>query len=568
MRRRHTALLALLVPWAMAATAAAQERMIVYAPDGPRVAVATVTPYAFAVKRGFGCCFACVELASDSDRSVPTRVTVRSPAWASHAVEADKSVLLGPHESARFWLPLPAVRGGRLQLLVQFDGQVNEDGIDLTSTNGVAGLFVGEDARPLSEAQRTLQALPSEGTDPPFLRWCPPDHVPGDWRLLTGYEVVLVDGACRLPGAAQDALRRFAMAGGLVVVADPPRLPAGPLRELCGAIAAGERPLALGACVPIGALGARAAADLRAALPSAMPAGRWPGDGGPVQPIPGLNEAPVRVFLVVMLLFALLAGPVNFLLLRKRRQPLLALVTVPVLGFGTTAAMLLFGLLHDGLGVRGVVRSLTVLDQARHESATLATHTLFAGLAPAPFGLAEDRLLLAPRAFERPGRSAADRWIFDATDAVLRGVLPAREPTPLLDARQGTARERLRVQVEAGALRVLADGGIAPLGEMLLRDADGRYWLGTAPSLQPCDAAAAAEAIQNLLYRALNAGANNPRVILDWSAGVTDGVEIRPNSWLAVVAAPPGMPAMPFHVDYDAAIHLVFGLLAAEDVVR
>jgi len=142
----------------------------------------------------------------------------------------------------------------------------------------------------------------------------------------------------------------------------------------------------------------------------------------------------------VILVFSALVGPVNFIVLRRLRRPMLALVTVPALGFSTTAMMLGYGMFCDGFGTRGVVSSWTVLDQERHECAVIAARTLFSGLSPGSCTMGPDTLLLAPRAFLHPERRGADRWHLDENSTLDGGVLPSRTATPLLTAQQGVVR--------------------------------------------------------------------------------------------------------------------------------
>ena len=60
-----------------------------------------------------------------------------------------------------------------------------------------------------------------------------------------------------------------------------------------------------------------------------------------------------------------------------------------------TAVILVYGILHDGFAVRGVTTSWTVLDQERHEAASVSARTLFAGLAPATLTMPPEVVLPA-----------------------------------------------------------------------------------------------------------------------------------------------------------------------------
>ena len=136
--------------------------------------------------------------------------------------------------------------------------------------------------------------------------------------------------------------------------------------------------------------------------------------------IAGLGKAPVTVFVMLILLFAILVGPVNFMILRRRKKPLLALLTVPLAGFGTTFGILAYGLFHDGLGARGVITTCTLLDQTSHEAVSLQARTLFAGVAPSDMTTNPGTLVLSLRAGLR-NRDVPDRWIFHADAQQLDG---------------------------------------------------------------------------------------------------------------------------------------------------
>jgi hypothetical protein len=390
--------------------------------------------------------------------------------------------------------------------------------------------------------------------------------------LFTGFPLVIVDGRAPLSGELQEGLRRFLFAGGSLVVANPDKLPAGSLRDV--AVKPGLRH-GLGAFVALPRLD-RVDAGLSALPP--LGRGVWPANASALldeQRIPGLGRAPVLVFLSIIIVFAVVAGPINFYLLRRRRRPLLVLVTVPLLGFGTTAAIIAFGLWHDGFGVRGVERSWTMLDQVRHEAVTISARTLFAGVAPNELIVAPDGFVLSPRALLR-GRRMPDRWRYDAGSGRLDGgALPSRTATPLLIAQQGLVRERLRVRVQPDELVVLGDGGVAPVGVMVLRDLEGVYWLGTAPRLSrasPADAGAvlrrlraAASAVE--LEPTADRASGSDEVTAAQLVDRLFADELVPGSYVAQVELAPWLDQQGLRVAYDAAVHFVSGRMHGEDFV-
>lgn len=98
--------------------------------------------------------------------------------------------------------------------------------------------------------------------------------------------------------------------------------------------------------------------------------------------IPGVGDAPVTSFLVLISLFVVVIGPVNYFFLQQRRKLFLLLLTVP-LGAGViTFALFSYALVSDGLGVRLRARSLTSIDQTNGRTVSWSRQSYYAGLAP------------------------------------------------------------------------------------------------------------------------------------------------------------------------------------------
>jgi len=556
---------------------AAQDRSVVHVVDDRELVAVRVVPFHGAAGAGgFGFVLVAAENRDDTAHRVVVDLASRS--WGSSSIAVHRELLLGPRELGRCFLPLPTTSDNGMQLDLEVDGTAYPGSISGSNTHGATGLLVAtrSDAEPWGLT--VMQAIQRVGKPPAEVVPAAPEDLPADWRLFTGFCAVVVDGRTRLPDDVQDALVRYVRSGGTIVIGSVDRLPAGELRQRCVATdSGGIARCGLGQFVVVATDGDTTALRERlAALPQAGSTG-WPAPQALLQEqfVPGLGEAPVLVFLVVILLFAFVVGPLNFLLLRRWRRPLLVLVTVPLCGIGTTLAMLGYGLVHDGLGVRGVVRSWTLLDQDRHEATSLAARTLFAGLSPDLLTIAPDGFVLAPRTTFRDDRSSPDRWQFDPVANVLDGgVLPSRASTPLLSARQGIARQRLRARTAGDRLELLLDGGVVPIGEVLLHDADGRMWLGEAPFLLPATDAAARAALDRwlgaagvLVTRTQGSGSEVSSVH-PFVASLLGGRELPRGSYAASVAEAPWLDEHGLHVAYDQIQHFVVGRLAAEDFVR
>ncbi|MBL8728115.1 MAG: hypothetical protein JNM25_06775 [Planctomycetes bacterium] len=573
---RLLALLLVALP-GIGGAARAQERSVVHAVDGREVAAVRVAAFPGASLAG-GLGFLLISAENRDAAAHVVVVDVASHPWGSSSIAVRRELRLGPHELGRCFLPLPTTSDSGFELDVAVDGTTYPGSISGTRHDGVVGLLVSARSDTEPWGLTVVQSIQRVAKPPATVALVAPEDLPADWRLFTGFHAVVVDGRARLADEVQTALVRFATSGGTVVVGNPDRLPPGDLRARClAADAAGVVRCGLGHCVVVATEGDTTELRERlAALPRPGTSG-WP---APVallheQVVPGLGAAPVLVFLVVILVFACVAGPLNFLLLRRWRRPLLVLVTVPACGLGTTLLMLGYGLVHDGLGVRGVVRSWTLLDQERHEATSLAARTLFAGLSPDALTVAPDGMLLAPRATFRDDRRNPDRWQFDPVQSVLDGgVLPSRQSTPLLSARQGIARQRLRVRPAGDRLELLLDGGVVPVGEVLLHDADGRLWLGEAPFLVPATEAAARAALGRwsrqaamLSIREQESG-GEPSAVHGLVERLLGGADLPRGSYVARTATAPWLDDHGLRTAYDAVEHFVVGHLAAEDFVR
>ncbi|NOX53486.1 MAG: hypothetical protein GXP27_03440, partial [Planctomycetes bacterium] len=98
--------------------------------------------------------------------------------------------------------------------------------------------------------------------------------------------------------------------------------------------------------------------------------------------IPGIRTVPAKSFVVLITLFTLVIGPVNFFFLKRRNRLYLVLLTIPLIAFLTSMTLFAYSVVAHGVSVRSRVRSLTVVDQKAKRSVTVARVALYAGLAP------------------------------------------------------------------------------------------------------------------------------------------------------------------------------------------
>jgi hypothetical protein len=98
--------------------------------------------------------------------------------------------------------------------------------------------------------------------------------------------------------------------------------------------------------------------------------------------IPGVGAVPVLAFLILISVFTLIIGPVNYFVVLRRRQLYLLVVTIPVIAFVTSCALFGYAMIADGFSVQSRLRSFTLLDQRTRRAVSFNRISLYAGLAP------------------------------------------------------------------------------------------------------------------------------------------------------------------------------------------
>ncbi|HTQ37730.1 MAG TPA: hypothetical protein VMJ32_01810, partial [Pirellulales bacterium] len=202
--------------------------------------------------------------------------------------------------------------------------------------------------------------------------------------------------------------------------------------------------------------------------------------------IPGVGLVPVLQFQVLITLFVVLLGPVNYYLLRRWGKLNLTVLTVPAGAFLITAALLLYALVEDGLSVRARARSFTHIDQRSGEATCWTRLSYYAGLAPSGgLKFAEDTAVIpfALQALaneEQPSRTL-DWEHADRTDSVspleqhfTNGWLYSRTPTQFITARIRKCAARLEIHASAGSQPPKVVNRLnTPIKRLLLVDENG-----------------------------------------------------------------------------------------------
>jgi hypothetical protein len=192
-----------------------------------------------------------------------------------------------------------------------------------------------------------------------------------------------------------------------------------------------------------------------------------------------VDGIPAGAYLTLLALFAILIGPVNQFLLRKRRQQALIVLTTPIIAAVFIVLLGGYVALVEGFAIRGRVTSLTLLDQTAAEAVTRASVSVYAsGRAPSGgLRFARDVAVFAtPLDTVQPSPEALD---LSETQQFTSGFVRARTPTNFETIVARTARERLTFRRDGSELRV-SNGLGGTVTRLLVRHGDRTYQLSDA----------------------------------------------------------------------------------------
>ena len=185
------------------------------------------------------------------------------------------------------------------------------------------------------------------------------------------------------------------------------------------------------------------------------------------------------MFLVLITVFTLVIGPLNFFILNRRKQLYLLLVTVPVLAALTSVSLFVYAMLSDGLNVKARLRSLTLLDQKNHEAVSVSRGGFYAGLAPTAGLKFSPETLVLPiwPGVETPAPSDID-WSNGQHFA--SSWLRSRTPTQFVFRSNRVERGRLEISTIPGRSEELqvANGFSWDIGEIVVCDQSKTLFFG------------------------------------------------------------------------------------------
>jgi len=192
---------------------------------------------------------------------------------------------------------------------------------------------------------------------------------------------------------------------------------------------------------------------------------------------PGIHGVPTVAFLVLITLFSVVIGPVNYVYLSRKKMLWLLLFTVPALALTTSVLLVGYSVAAHGFAIKSRVRSLTVLDQRLRTTVTMGRLALFAGVAPSN-GLKfspETAVFPVIPTTNEPSGGFVD-WT--QTQNLVTGWLPARTRTQFYTVRNAEQRSRVDLKARPDKTAEFSNGLPWELEMIVASDDAGHLYVG------------------------------------------------------------------------------------------
>lgn len=324
-------------------------------------------------------------------------------AGSSRLRSVSREVRVGPGTETNVLLPIPASLPGDLtECLVAVDGREQMPTLPLrfATAGGLGSMYrapalqilvsrgTSYDAmeQALAKVSRGVVNYSLERSDRDIEAW------PGRWIAYSAYDAVTITAPewTQATETVRDALWRYTECGGMLVVCGPFSPPAsGAKAGSPGGMQAGGRlEVGFGLCLVAHRAGispevAGALMD-RAQRNQNQVWSRYTSAGSSHDAAPVVSEVklPLALALGVLVLFALVAGPVSMAVLRRANRSIWLFWVTPALGLFTSVLILLSMLLGEGVTASVRVAGITVLDERVGRATSLAINGFYCPLRP------------------------------------------------------------------------------------------------------------------------------------------------------------------------------------------
>ena len=185
---------------------------------------------------------------------------------------------------------------------------------------------------------------------------------------------------------------------------------------------------------------------------------------------------PVRGLFLLMLVFAIVIGPVNLIVLSRKRRRIWMLWTVPVISLTTCFAVFLYATFAEGWNRYIRTEGLTILDQRVNRATSIGVTAFYSALTPGDglhFGYETE---LTSQTFAATPIPRTVDWTHD--QHLGRGWIAARVPAHFKVRKTEVRRERITVRRGEDARLSIVNGLGTDIDQFWLADTDGTIYFG------------------------------------------------------------------------------------------
>lgn len=478
-----------------------------------------------------------------------------------HIRKINRSVVVGPSATAYVSLFQPSVPMHGHNLGVVIDGKMqkadvplslNQHGMDVyiryvrtptgthTHTNATSVLpriLVSQnvDLTDLHTHAALLLRSPSSGGPPPTTsapKTTPPYETINlgfpvsawstSWLGFSRYDGVIVTGndIRQMPADVQSALWRYVECGGALFVIGERELPQSwkveeSLKSKTSTDAAEITvyDVGFGQCVVSPRIDTKSldqdqwtpvvASWMQTALPWQWKDGA--GEGNTTFSVVKNLGIPVRGLFFLMLLFAIVIGPVNLIVLSRKKQRIWMLWTTPAISLITCLAVFLYATFAEGWNRYARTEGLTILDERLHRATTIGWTAFYSALTPSDglhFGYETELTPLVESMTTKTARTVD--WTHN--QHLAKGWVTARVPAHFMVRKSEIRRERVTVRRGTDPELKIVNGLGADINQFWLADTDGTIYsatdipAGVEAALTPFEKASIGRADEKFLF--------------------------------------------------------------------
>ncbi len=212
-----------------------------------------------------------------------------------------------------------------------------------------------------------------------------------------------------------------------------------------------------------------------------LPFGQINGETAANNAFPIINDFDInlKALLWFMLIFVVLAGPLNLFILHRQKKKIWLVWTFPIIALLTAASVFGFAILSEGLDADVKISGITLLDQTSHEATTLGMAAFYCRMTPADGLRFSFQTELTPLVFRGYSRAGAARSIdLTSEQHFTSGWITARVPAHFMVRKIEKRRERIQVTWQSDGRPVVVNGLGAPIDRLFLADTQGKVYSG------------------------------------------------------------------------------------------